>query len=197
MNHHCLYHSIILHLQPTCNTHQPDRNIIHHGVILRPPCISHYHVRNASRLQPLPDLSRRSSGVQGAPATSVQVRGEERRATSSECYATGPDYQISTLQQAIFPPYFGFQTALPIVLALTWPGDRLIAADDAVARQHAGYSGLLEQHNRWIALVPILTMFATSLANLLVLGPATTKVMKLRKHQGENIHVSCSMQTFS
>ena len=32
--------------------------------------------------------------------------------------------------------------------------------------------------------VPVFLMFATSAANLLVFGPATTKVMKERKHQG-------------
>ncbi|EMF16105.1 uncharacterized protein SEPMUDRAFT_147767 [Sphaerulina musiva SO2202] len=96
-----------------------------------------------------------------------------------------PRPQFSTLQQAIFPPYFGFQTILPLALALTWPGERLVAvAGNAIAaRHHAGYTGLLQEQNRWTALIPIVTMFATSLANLLVLGPATTKVMKLRKHQ--------------
>lgn len=90
-----------------------------------------------------------------------------------------PRPSFSTLQQAIFPPYFTFQTALPIVLALTWPGEKI-----ASIRKNAGPMGLLEEENRWIALAPIMTMFVTSLANLLVLGPATTKVMKERKHQG-------------
>lgn len=96
-----------------------------------------------------------------------------------------PRPSFSTLQQAIFPPYFILQTALPIALALTWPGERIAAAGGASIRSHAGCAGLLEENNRWIALVPIATMFATSLANWLVLGPATTKVMKERKHQGE------------
>lgn len=34
-------------------------------------------------------------------------------------------------------------------------------------------------------LVPILTIFATSLANLLFIGPATTRIMRERKHQGK------------
>lgn len=97
-----------------------------------------------------------------------------------------PRPSFSTLQQAIFPPYFAFQTALPLVLALTWPGEKLAQAGGAVVRRHAGLSGLLEEENRWIALLPILMMFGTSLANLVVLGPATTKVMKDRKHQGED-----------
>lgn len=37
----------------------------------------------------------------------------------------------------------------------------------------------------WDALIPIGVMFGTNLLNLLYLGPATTKVMKERKHQGE------------
>ncbi|EME48778.1 hypothetical protein DOTSEDRAFT_67725 [Dothistroma septosporum NZE10] len=94
-----------------------------------------------------------------------------------------PRPQFSTLQQAIFPPYFGFQTVLPLVLAVTWPGEKIVEAGGLGARSNAGWIGLLEQQNRWIGLVPIATMFLTSLANLLVLGPATTKVMKERKHQ--------------
>jgi hypothetical protein len=86
--------------------------------------------------------------------------------------------------QAIFPVYFGFQTALPVVLALTWPGERLASVGGAVARQNAGYKGLFADENFWIALTPIALMFGTSLLNLVWLGPATTKVMKERKHQG-------------
>ncbi|KAK3083594.1 hypothetical protein LTR53_020128, partial [Teratosphaeriaceae sp. CCFEE 6253] len=42
-----------------------------------------------------------------------------------------PRAQFSTLQQAIFPPYFSFQTALPVILALTWPGDKLAGVGGA------------------------------------------------------------------
>lgn len=95
-----------------------------------------------------------------------------------------PRPSFSVLQQAIFPPYFTFQTALPLVLALTWPGEKIAAAGRAVARQNFGLAGLLEEEHRWTAFAPIFAMFATSFLNLLVLGPATTKVMKERKHQG-------------
>lgn len=37
--------------------------------------------------------------------------------------------------------------------------------------------------NRSTTLYPLLTIFLTSLANLVVVGPATTKIMKQRKHQ--------------
>ncbi|KAK0801721.1 hypothetical protein LTR91_013590 [Friedmanniomyces endolithicus] len=104
-------------------------------------------------------------------------------------YTALPRPQFSTLQQAIFPPYFTLQTLLPLVLALTWPGDSNTTAalglrgSGAVARQNAGYSGLLAKANFWDALVPIAMMFGTSLLNLAVLGPATTRVMRRRKHQ--------------
>lgn len=101
-------------------------------------------------------------------------------------YKALPRPQFSTLQQAIFPPYFAFQTALPVVLALTFPGERIAAAAGiGEARQNAGYRGLLHPDNTWSALVPIGLMFVTSALNLLVLGPATTKVMRERKHQGK------------
>ena len=74
---------------------------------------------------------------------------------------------------------------MPLVLALTWPGEKLAQAGGAVVRRNAGPYGLLEEENRWIALLPILIMFGTSLLNLVALGPATTKVMKERKHQGK------------
>ncbi|KAK5136406.1 hypothetical protein LTR08_003532 [Meristemomyces frigidus] len=94
-----------------------------------------------------------------------------------------PRAQFSTLQQAIFPPYFVLQTALPLVLALTWPGERAASLGGMVARTSAGYRGLMEEGNVWTALVPVAIMCGTSLLNLVVLGPATTKVMRERKHQ--------------
>lgn len=99
-------------------------------------------------------------------------------------YKALPRPSFSTLQQAIFPPFFTFQTVLPLVLAFTWPGETIISAGGAAVRHNAGVSGLLEGENRWIALAPIAAMFASSLLNLVALGPATTKVMKERKHQG-------------
>jgi len=96
-----------------------------------------------------------------------------------------PRPQFSTLQQAIFPPYFAFQSALPVVLALTWPGEKVAAAAGfGEARRANGFQGLMNPDNMWTALVPIGLMFVTSVLNMLVLGPATTKVMRPRKHQG-------------
>jgi hypothetical protein len=68
------------------------------------------------------------------------------------------------------------QTALPVVLAVTYP---------AGLTTPSGVAGLLDVSNRWSALVPIATMFVTALANMAVIGPATTKCMRDRKSQGE------------
>ena len=92
--------------------------------------------------------------------------------------------EFSRLQQAIFPPYFVLQTALPVVVALTWPGERVAAAGGSAIRRDGGWSGLLGKDNFYTALLPVAIMFGTSLLNLTILGPATTKVMRERKHQG-------------
>ncbi|KAI6867179.1 hypothetical protein KC338_g4513 [Hortaea werneckii] len=94
-----------------------------------------------------------------------------------------PRPSFSTLQTAIFPPYFALQTALPLVLALTWPGEKLAGLGGQALRSNAGWRGVLQEDNMWDALIPIGVMFGTNLLNLLYLGPATTKVMKERKHQ--------------
>jgi hypothetical protein len=95
-----------------------------------------------------------------------------------------PRPSFSTLQQAIFPPYFTFQAALPVLLALTWPGEKLAQVGGRELTQNSGFWGIFSENNLMTAGVPVFLMFATSAANLLVFGPATTKVMKERKHQG-------------
>ena len=87
--------------------------------------------------------------------------------------------QFSTLQQALFPIYFSIQSALPVVMALTYPGLHTPSKSTP-----SGVVGLLARENRFSAFVPIATMFALNVTNLLVVGPATTKVMRDRKHQG-------------
>ncbi|KAK3061553.1 hypothetical protein LTR53_019738, partial [Teratosphaeriaceae sp. CCFEE 6253] len=59
----------------------------------------------------------------------------------------------------------------------------LAGVGGAVLRKDAGYAGLLAEENLWTALAPIAIMFGTSLLNLVALGPATTRVMRKRKHQ--------------
>ena len=102
-------------------------------------------------------------------------------------YKALPKAQFSTLQQAIFPPFFALQTALPVVLALTWPGERVASLGNGEARSQSGWRGIVQGGNGWDLLLPIAVMFGTNLLNLVVLGPATTKVMKERRHQGEFI----------
>lgn len=92
-------------------------------------------------------------------------------------YRALPRAQFASLQSALFPVYFSIQTAAPVILALTYPGDRL-------RNVPSGPSGLIAAGDKWGTLIPVLTIFATSLSNLVMVGPWTTRVMKERKHQG-------------
>jgi len=67
------------------------------------------------------------------------------------------------------------QTALPVVLALTYPG---------ALGAPSGLYGTFAEANKWSVLVPIATIFVAGLANLVYIGPSTTNIMKERKHQG-------------
>lgn len=84
--------------------------------------------------------------------------------------------QFSAVQTKLFPIYFSLQTAAPAVLAVTHPGNSGLLSLD----------GLLDPANRWTALVPIATMFTSSLLNLVVLLPKTTGVMAERRLQGKS-----------
>lgn len=85
--------------------------------------------------------------------------------------------QFSTLMSKIFPFYFSMQTVLPIVMAITYPGSRTSLVP-------SGTAGVLDSSNRWSVLAPIVAIFASGLANLAVIGPATTRCMDERKRQG-------------
>ncbi|KJZ71794.1 hypothetical protein HIM_08814 [Hirsutella minnesotensis 3608] len=85
---------------------------------------------------------------------------------------------FSLVQRALFPVYFSIQTAVPIVLALTFPGNSLAGVP-------SGISGLLDVSSRWDSLAPIAAMFVTGLVNLVVMLPATNKVMKERRGQAK------------
>lgn len=78
----------------------------------------------------------------------------------------------------IFPIYFTMQTALAAVMAVTYParGNPLGSV--------GGVAGVLDPSNRWGVLAPLAGAFACGLANLAVVGPATTKVMDARRQQG-------------
>lgn len=92
-------------------------------------------------------------------------------------FRTLPRPQFSVLQSKLFPIYFSMQTALPVVLALTYPADKLAIGS------HSGIAGVLAPSNLWTVLAPIALMFLTGLANLALVGPATTKCMRDRKSQ--------------
>ncbi|OAA38890.1 hypothetical protein NOR_06543 [Metarhizium rileyi] len=83
---------------------------------------------------------------------------------------------FSAIQTKLFPIYFGLQTILPATLALTFPGNALVGVS-------SGIFGLFEASSRWHSLAPIATMFVTGLVNLVVLLPATVKIMKDRRGQ--------------
>lgn len=85
---------------------------------------------------------------------------------------------FGSIQTGLFPIYFGMQTVLPIVMALTFPGNSLLGLP-------TGVKGLLDQSNRYSSLLPIGAMCVTGVINLLVFLPLTTQVMKERKGQGK------------
>ena len=89
-----------------------------------------------------------------------------------------PRAQFATLQSALFPIYFSMQTALPLLLALTFPAERT-----AIGMTASSLSGVLEEGHRLHVLTPLLTTLICGAANMIVIGPATTKCMKERKHQ--------------
>jgi hypothetical protein len=91
-------------------------------------------------------------------------------------YRALPRPQFSVLQQKLFPIYFGLQTALPAVMALTYPGMRSNIPNSI--------QGVLAESNRISTLTPLALIFVTSAANMLAVGPATTKIMKERKRRG-------------
>ena len=94
-------------------------------------------------------------------------------------YKALPRPQFASLQQAIFPIYLSLQTALPVLIALTYPGEHKLTGST-----NSGLGGVLAEGNRTHVLMPLLMVFASSLANLALVGPATTRIMRERKHQG-------------
>ena len=85
---------------------------------------------------------------------------------------------FSAIQNNMFPIYFGLQSALPVVLALTFPGSPLLGVS-------SGVSGLFDPSSRWDSLLPLGVAFVTGVLNLGVLMPATIKIIKERRGQGE------------
>lgn len=77
------------------------------------------------------------------------------------------------------------QTALPIIMALTYPAapHRSLNASSSSGIVDYMMGSLLAPSNRATSLIPIATMFISGIVNLLYCGPETTRVMKERKHQ--------------
>jgi hypothetical protein len=95
-----------------------------------------------------------------------------------------PRAQFSTLQKATFPVFFALQSVLGLALMVTYPGEKLLGVGNQYIRENVGFSGLLADSNRWSIFAPLATIFVTSVLNALIIGPATTKTMKERHHQG-------------
>ncbi|QDS74046.1 hypothetical protein FKW77_009190 [Venturia effusa] len=90
-------------------------------------------------------------------------------------YRALPRPQFATLQTALFPTYFGMQTILPVIMALTYK------APTPTSTTH-GLNALLTAPSQG-PLYAITGMALCGLTNWLILGPMTTATMKVRKHQ--------------
>ena len=95
-------------------------------------------------------------------------------------YKTLPRPYFSALQKGLFPIYFALQTALPVAIALSFPGELGLNGQ----RIGTSLAGVLEPANRYNTLLPLLVMFVGSAVNMLIVGPKVTQIMVERKHQG-------------
>ncbi|KAK1915905.1 hypothetical protein CFE70_002321 [Pyrenophora teres f. teres 0-1] len=88
-----------------------------------------------------------------------------------------PRPQFSTLQKHTFPVYFTLQTVTPVVMLLTYPrgASAILPYLSSSPVAPTATDGL----SSWLHA----TMFVTALVNLVYVGPRTTEVMGLRKHQ--------------
>lgn len=86
--------------------------------------------------------------------------------------------QFSVLQQKIFPVYFGMQTLLPVLMALTYP-----YATSTSLNFTQSLGSILEPTNRSEGFIPIAVMAVCGALNWAIFGPGTTKNMLKRKHQ--------------
>ncbi|KAI4248758.1 MAG: hypothetical protein LQ352_005822, partial [Teloschistes flavicans] len=66
-----------------------------------------------------------------------------------------PRPQFASLQSAIFPIYFSLQTALPVLLALTYPASTRSLLGSATQQAASGLNDFFEAGNRWSVLAPI------------------------------------------
>ncbi|KAK3900445.1 hypothetical protein C8A05DRAFT_35909 [Staphylotrichum tortipilum] len=90
---------------------------------------------------------------------------------------TLPRPNFASLMSRLFPIYFALQSALPAVLALTYPASRNPFGPAG------GIAGVLDARNRATVLAPLAAAFVCAVANLAVVGPRTTGVMEERRAQ--------------
>lgn len=102
-------------------------------------------------------------------------------------YRELPRPMFARLMEGTFPFYFGIQTALPLAMMITFPGATVLQLGEERVGADSGIQGLFKAENRWTVLVPLMSMFISSAINTFILGPATTKTMKQRHHQGRTI----------
>jgi hypothetical protein len=80
-----------------------------------------------------------------------------------------PRPMFGLLQTHLFPPYFTLQTILPLLALSSYPT--------------SSFASLTSDHNLYAVTIPLASSAVLGALNWLWLGPWTTKVMKLRKHQ--------------
>ncbi|EEA20655.1 hypothetical protein TMatcc_000649 [Talaromyces marneffei ATCC 18224] len=87
-----------------------------------------------------------------------------------------PRPQFSALQNKLFPIYFSLQSALPLALALTFPGK--FGTSDL-----SSISGVFADENRYAVLLPLTIISVVGLVNMFYLTPLVGKVIKERFQQ--------------
>ncbi|OAA58423.1 hypothetical protein SPI_06496 [Niveomyces insectorum RCEF 264] len=91
-------------------------------------------------------------------------------------FRTLPRPQFAAVQTKLFPIYFGLQTALPVVMALTYPSGGGGRPQGGIA----SLASLAAPANRFGFFLPLAAVGLTGLANLVVLLPATLECMQER-----------------
>lgn len=95
-------------------------------------------------------------------------------------YRVLPRPQFSTLQKHTFPVYFTLQTLSPLALLLTYPSGATRLLPSLLSSTPARVT---QSPTDRLAAWLLGTMFVTALANMVYVGPQTTRVMVERKHQ--------------
>jgi hypothetical protein len=92
-------------------------------------------------------------------------------------YRTLPRPQFSALQSKLFPIYFSMQSALPLALALTFPGQ--FGTSDL-----SSIHSMIAPENRFMVLLPLSIISISGLINMFYLTPLVVKTSKDRFQQG-------------